>query len=92
MNNLKQIEYDVYETLLKDLEAVTVFVKKDCKELDNANILKSIRTFIYEKMGLKWEDICVILNEEIIYDHKNPLRVYFNKELYFESINQDKLH
>ena len=80
----EQQRFDVYELLLKDMDMVIDYISKFCKVYNNKNILKWLRRFVADETDLSLEDICVIINEQIPHDHKDPLRLFFDEGLYVE--------
>lgn len=87
-----QLKYDIYERLLSDIDYVCMYIKKTDIAVTNDSIIKGLREFIYYDMGLQWDIICAIIDKHIESDHTDPLRIYFNKELYNESSDPSKVH
>lgn len=92
-NYLGQIKYDIYEKLLKDMDKVILYINKATNNMENKEpglsfkglIIRHLRSFIKEEMmQFDWEDICVIIDETILLDSSNPLRIYGNIFLYID--------
>ena len=90
MSNSQQ-QFDVYELLLKNIDIVIDYIKRMCNHYSNDNILKYLRRFVADETSLALDEICVIINEDIPHNHKDPLRLFFNEELYLDE-SQERYH
>lgn len=87
-----QDRYDIYEMILKNLEDAINYIKSKESDLSSESIVLHLREFVFLNMSLKWETVCVIIDNDIEHDYKDPLRILFIKETYDETCNSDRLH
>ena len=87
-----QNKYDIYEFLINNMDVAIDYIDKMCKVYDSPTILKYLRKFVADEFDLPLDEICEIISEDIQFDHKDPLRVFFNKELYNDESNKGTLH